>query len=204
MSTFAALPLTQPQGTATLASVQPSGQLNVSMDSPALSLFTDLRQSPAISVLDATPIDIALEQMIYSGIKLLFVVRTDFELRGLITADNIVGEKPLLFLQSQGGHIGTAARHDIEVRHIMQPVSDWKTLDFSAIQHARVGDIVATFKKTGRHHLIVLEQFTQPDKLIVRGLFSATKVERELGIGFDIIQRPESFAELERALVHVD
>ena len=201
MSTFAALPLTQPHGTATLAAMQPSELSNVSVDAPALSLFTDLRLSPAISVLDTTPIDTALEQMIYSGIKLLFVVQTGFELRGLITADDIVGEKPLLFLQSQDGHIGTGARADIEVGHIMQPVSDWKTLDFSAVQHARVGDIVETFKKSGRHHLIALEQVTSPQKLIVRGLFSATKIERELGIRLDIMQRHESFADLERALV---
>lgn len=176
----------------------------VTLNSPANLLFTDLTKRQAVSVLATTQIDAALQQMIVVGVRLLFVTDANFHLVGLITSYDIAGEKPLLYMQSIDGHINSHTRDAIQVQHIMQPVSTWRVLDYSVAERAKVGDIVETFKYSGRRHLMVLqyENTSGMEEPLVRGLFSARQFERALNMTFDIWHRSDSFAELERSLNH--
>lgn len=199
---FAVLTLTQSPRNPVLPTPEQLPHPDLSLESSAFLLFTDLRHGPVISVLDTTRIDIALDRMVYSGVRLLFAVNGDFELSGLVTAYDIAGEKPMLALQSRDRHFGSGSRGELEVRDVMQPVAQWKTLDFMELRHARIGHLVATFRQAQHRHLIVLERLAGQTHPIVRGLFSATRVERALGIPLDPFPTLETFADVERALVH--
>lgn len=202
MDEFAVLTLAQPPGALALPTPNQLPHPDLSVESPAFLLFTDLRHGPVISVLETTRIDVALDRMVYSGVRLLFVVDGDFELTGLITSYDIAGEKPMLALLSRDRQLGSGGREELEVRDIMQPVAQWKTLDFPELRHAKIGHLVSTFRKAQQRHLVVLERLSNHANPIVRGLFSATRVERALGITLDPFPTLETFAEVERALVH--
>ncbi len=202
MEHFSAKPLTSLHADLSLARPDPNKQTPITLDSPAQALLTDFTKTQALSIPATLQIDEALQQMIVVGVRLLFVTDHEFQLIGLVTSYDIAGEKPLLYMQSRDSHFNSNARASIQVQHIMQPTSAWHVLDFHAVEHAKVGDIVATLKNTGLYHLVVVQHASSDSKPSVRGLFSARQFERALGITFDQWQRPNSFAELERTLDH--
>jgi len=169
-------------------------------EAPALELMTDFCRTPAISVHAATQIDDALNQMIYSGVRLLFVVDAEFEVLGAVTSYDINSEKPMLHLQSRDCRIGICTRDDVQVQDIMTPVRAWRALNYRDLADATLGSIVQTFTSLGVRHLIVLDRVPAQGVQTVRGLFSASVVERALGILIDATETAESFAEIEREL----
>ncbi len=173
----------------------------LALDAPALEAMTDLRRMPAISVLAATQIDAALDRMIFSGVRLLFVVDTQTSLLGSITSYDIQGEKPMLYLQSKDCRIATCSRADVMVRDIMEPVSEWRVLNYEGLGRTKLGNIVQTFKGLARRHIIVVETPCGSGAHVVRGLFSASSIERALGAKIETADTARSFAEIERALM---
>ena len=169
-------------------------------DTPALELMTDFQEVYPFSVAASTQIDAALDHMITSGIRLLFVIDADFTLLGSITSFDIQGEKPMLYLQSKDCRIGICSRADIEVQDIMTPVSKWRTLRYENLEDATLGDIAHTFQALEQRHLIVAETPPGQGCAIVRGLFSASDLERAPGIKIDSLETAKSFSEIERAL----
>jgi CBS domain-containing protein len=161
--------------------------------------MTDLALTPAVYTLDTTQIDDALARMVHASVKLLFVIDSASHLVGLITAFDIVGEKPLQYLQSVVDHGAARSRSQVLVRNIMQPVQQWRVLDMDEIAHASVGDIVETFKSAAVRHLIVLDDSRAPEAH-VRGIFSATQFESALKLELGVIKRATTFAEVEQAL----
>jgi len=169
-------------------------------NSPALALMTDFQDISPISVAATTSLDTALDYMIISGIRLLFVIDAEFNLLGSITSFDIQGEKPMLYLQSKDCRIGICSRADIEVQDVMTPVSKWPTLRHETLTDATVGDIAHTFQALGQRHLIVVENQPEQSFAIVRGIFSMSDLERSLGMTFIVGETAKNFSEIERAL----
>jgi CBS domain-containing protein len=66
---------------------------------------------------------------------------------------------------------------------------------------ASVRNVVATLKKHGRNHLLVVEGGGPDGKpQRVRGVVSRAQVERQLGSAIDIVEIAESFADIEQML----
>ena len=183
-----------------LARIPDPGLTLLGDETPALDLMTDFRRTPAISVHAATQIDDALNQMIYSGVRLLFVVDAAFRVIGTVTSHDIHSEKPMLYLQSRDCRIGICTRDDVQVQDILTPVHAWRALNYRDLADATLGNIVQTFRNLGVRHLIVLDGVSVQGIQSVRGLFSASVVERALGIRIDSTETAESFADIEREL----
>ena len=88
----------------------------VTLDDPAVNVMTDLKQVVAITIDPEASIENANRVMIRRGVRLLLVVDVNNYLLGIITATDILGEKPMQFIQSHGG-----TRNEIRVRDIMTP-----------------------------------------------------------------------------------
>jgi hypothetical protein len=69
------------------------------------------------------------------------------------------------------------------------------------MRNARVGNAVATLKRFGRNHLLVVESASAQSPPRVRGVISRAQIERQLGTTLDIAPIASSFSEIERALV---
>jgi len=207
MATYTPLTLIKSDKHCSLLKATSTNTPLLSSETPALESMTDFCRTPSISVPASTRIDSALDRMIFSGVRLLFVVDTSFSLLGYITSYDIQSEKPMLYLQTKDCQIGTCSREDITVQDIMTPLADWRILNYDNLTHATLGNIVETFKVLGQRHILVgqrhilVEQTTLSETTThtVRGLFSASTLERALGINIEITNTAKSFADIKRA-----
>jgi CBS domain-containing protein len=170
----------------------------VRIDSPATEVMTDLRRVNAVTIGPDKTIVEANQAMIASRVRALFVADNARHVFGIITSTDILGERPIKFAQERG------FRHDeIVVRDIMTPSDRLEILDFSDVQGARVGDVIATLRAAGRQHALAVEAVDEEGSLrrTVRGIFSLTQIARQLGIppqqAHDIAR---TFAEIEAAI----
>ena len=167
----------------------------VHLDDPATSVMTDLNRVTAVIILPGDPVDEAHRRMIQRGVRLLLVVDQDRKVVGLITATDILGEKPVLVGSERG-----LRREEVMVRDIMTPQERLEVLDMADVRTAKVGHVVATLRKSGRQHAMAVD--CGPDsRQIVRGLFSATQIARQLGAAIQTSEIAQTFAEIESLLV---
>jgi predicted transcriptional regulator len=182
-----------PSGTL-ISNGRPAGSVDVSLDDAAISMMTDFSHTRPFATTANTSIEDIDAKMIACGVRLLFVAERDEVLLGLVTYNDIYGEKPLQYIREHGGK-----REEITALDIMTPMSRLESLQLSDISRARVGDIVETMKTSGRQHVLVSEEQTDGSQTI-SGMFSSTQIEKQLKIKIELSPRANTFADLERAL----
>lgn len=155
--------------------VRPAPTLRtVRLTDAALEVMTDFAREHPVTVAEGRSIDDALADMISFGVRALLVVK-DNRVTGLITSYDIQGERPLKFLQSSNH-----SRHDeIQVGHIMTPWEQVPVLEWAEVRDARVRDVIELFRECEATHLVVMEA-DRDGSLLVRGLISRTRLERQL------------------------
>ena len=166
----------------------------VTIDSPAVDVMTDLVRVTAVIILAGDSVDEAHRRMIQRGVRLLLVVDQDRRVHGVITANDVLGEKPVQAAVQRG-----VARSEIQVRDIMTPRSALQVLELKDVNAATVGHIVATLKAAGRQHTLVVDADSR-NKQRVRGIFSATQIARQLGIAITTDAVARTFADIEATL----
>ncbi len=178
-----------------LAQAAPWHSAPVSPDSPALQVMTDLTQIKAATVLPGATLRDAEQTMIYQGVRMLFVVSAMPQIEGLVTSTDLRGDATMRIAQQRG------LRYDeLRVVDAMTPLAELDALDFDRLRHARVGDVIATLRRVGRHHLLVVQAASERAPRRVRGVLSRSQVERQLGAPITVTPIASSFAEIERAL----
>jgi CBS-domain-containing membrane protein len=171
---------------------EPMAPGRVTLDDPAFSVMTDLREISAATTRPEEGIDAAHAQMIRRAVRLLFVLDAEGAVAGVITATDLLGEKPVRFMQDRG-----VSHAEILVEDIMTPAERLEALSIIDVAQMRVGHIVATLKAVGRKHLMVSEDGGRR----IRGLFSSSQLARQLGVELQTFEVARSFADVEAALV---
>jgi CBS-domain-containing membrane protein len=166
----------------------------VSLEHPASEVMTDLKQVSAVVIRPDDTVDEAHKQMIQRGVRLLLVLDPERRVVGLLTATDILGEKPMKVVAERGCRHG-----DILVSDIMTPQERLEVLDMADVARARVGHIVATLTAAGRQHAMAVDRDARGMET-VRGLFSATQIARQLGAAVPTVERARTFAEIRSAL----
>ncbi len=169
----------------------------VQLDSPAIDAMTDLTRVTAVIILAGDTVDEAHRRMVQRGVRLLLVVDQDRKVQGVITANDVAGEKPVQAAANQGLH-----RDEVLVRQVMQPCASLQVLDMELVRAAKVGHIVATLKQAGRQHALVVDSSGRGHKggVRLRGIFSTTQIMRQLGIHIQTDAVANTFAEIEAQL----
>jgi len=167
---------------------------SVTLDDPAPEVMTDLQSTTAVIILPGDTVDEAHRRMIQRGVRLLLVVDQNRSVLGVITATDILGEKPVQFAVQRG-----LQRGDVQVRDIMTPQERLEVLDLADVRAAKVGHIVATLQKAGRQHAVVTERNAH-GRQTVRGLFSLTQIARQLGVSIQTSEVARTFSEIEAML----
>ena len=170
---------------------QPPSPGRVTLDDPAFSVMTDLREVLAATVAPEESIDDANARMIRRGVRLLFVLDPQGAVTGVITATDLLGEKPVRFMRERG-----VTHAEIQVADIMTPASMIEALALVDVSQMRVGHIVATLNAVRRQHLMVSEDGGRR----IRGLFSASQVARQLGVQLQTFEVAQTFADIGAAL----
>ena len=166
----------------------------VTLDDSAVSVMTDLNRVTAVIILPGDTVDEAQRRMIQRGVRMLLAVDQDRRVLGLVTATDILGEKPVQVAFQRG-----LKRGEILVRDIMIPQERLEVLDMEDVRAAKVGHVVATLQKAGRQHAIVVERNAK-GRQTVRGLFSATQIARQLGVAIQTSEVARTFSEIEAQL----
>jgi CBS domain containing-hemolysin-like protein len=155
--------------------------------------MTDFSEIPAAVIEPDASIETANDFMKRRGVRALLV--TDPEVIGVVTASDVLGEKPLMLALERG-----VGRDELRVTDIMTPREQMELISFSEIREARVGHIVATLKQAGRQHILVGERAASG--VMLRGIFSLSQLARQLGIDLQPDGFAQTFAEIEAALGH--
>jgi len=167
----------------------------VRIDQPAVDVMTDLTRVSAVIIRPTDTIDEAHARMKQRGVRLLLVIDAERLVVGLITANDVLGEKPMRFVEANG------VRHqDILVRDIMTPWQRLEALSMRSVEAAKIGHVVATLRQSGRQHALVTDRDGR-----IRGIFSATQIARQLGVDAQSVNPSEiaqTFAEIETLLAH--
>ncbi len=166
--------------------------VRVTPESPAVEVMTDLtRVSPATIRPDA-PLDGANRFMITRGVRLLLVVDESHEtVLGVLTADDILGERPMLAATARG-----LRRGELTVADVMTPAAEVEVIELQHVETSRVGHVVETLRRAGRHHALVLDGASK-----VRGVFSLSQLARQLGVAVPAAgETALTFSQIEAAL----
>jgi CBS-domain-containing membrane protein len=142
---------------------------------PALSVMTDFRERPSVTVAEIASIDAALDHMKHAGVRSAFVVENARNVVvGLVTAYDIMSEKPMRFMQSLA-----TPRSEVVVRNIMQPIADWRVVDVKDLETSTVSSVASMFEESALTHVPVVER-AESGGCQLRGLLSAARVRRLL------------------------
>jgi CBS domain-containing protein len=165
----------------------------VTLEDPAQNVMTDFRSVTAVIILSGDTLEEAHRRMIQRGVRLLLVVDQNRRVVGVITATDILGEKPMQAVTQRG-----IRREELLVRDVMTPQERLEMLDLADVRTARVGHIVSTLKRSGRQHALVAER--DAGRSNVRGVFSATQIARQLGVAIPTSEIAATFSEIEAQL----
>lgn len=197
MSHFSPLPIFRLAVHACFRHPPRSSPVRVTLDSPAADTMTDFKRVTAVTIDPRAAIDDANRKMIENGIRLLLVVENPEIVLGIITANDILGEKPMQIVQEKGIKHG-----EITVRDIMTPREMLEVIQMRDVLKARVGHVVATLRRARRQHALVVEPNEGDPCQVVRGLFSASQIARQVGGPVHVGDVVRTFAEIEAALNH--
>ncbi len=163
-------------------------------DDRAITVMTDFRQVLPVTIEPYYIIDAALKKMKVVGVRLLLVPNEDDKIIGLITATDILGERPLKLIEKT-----RISRENIRVDMVMTPVEQIEALRMMTVRDASVGQIIDTIQALRRQHLLVVESEQGSQQFKILGLFSASQISRLLGRDItDPEYAAESLAEINR------
>ena len=183
-----------PEGT-WIPQAQPVMGQPVGLESPGLSVMTDLTAVRAATTAPEMPLAQARQTMIHQGVRLLFVVSNMPCVDGLITSNDLEGERPMQVINQRG-----VKYEELTVADVMSPLSMLDAIDYDELGHATVAKVIATLKHVGRRHMLVVERARPNSPARVRGVISHTQIERQLGQSLDLLDLAGTFAEIRQSL----
>ncbi len=164
-------------------------------EASALEAMTDLNFVPAATVAADSSFSHAHQMMKDRGVRMVFAIDADKQVKGLLTASDVLGPRPEDIAQKLG-----IAQEALLVQHVMTLVEVVEVLSLVDVVHARVGDIVATLRNSGRQHALVVDREPPEDCLMIRGIFSASQIARQLGVPVKVGDLEHTYAQIEQAI----
>lgn len=167
----------------------------VKSTSSAMEVMTDLRFVAAATVQADLDIEAASQRMIARGVRSLLVIDEYEDVVGIVTSRDLLGDRPGAAMRARGVGFG-----QVLVRDIMTGAAHIEVLRLESVLHARVGDIVATLKDSGRQHALVMEEDSSSGKQLICGIFSASQIARQLGATVENRVLSDTFADIDRVM----
>ena len=186
---FHPLPLASITGSPRLTEAQP----RASLAEPAIGLMTDLSHAPCVMADHMDALEPTLHTMVSAHVHMAFVTDVNERVIGLITTQDLQGEKPLQ--RAMADHVRF---QELNLEQLMTPVARWPAISSAAVARARVGDVVCTLQEQSLRYLLVIDH--EPEGPVLRGLFSARQMEAALGMEIRADLHSRNFAELEQVL----
>jgi len=147
----------------------------VHLNDPAFFVMIDFTKTAPQVIKPNKTMDEAIREMKVTDTNLLLVMNEAGHFLGVISSEDVLGEKPIQIIQER-----RIARDQVLVSMLMIPYSEITAIDISIVKGARVGNVVKTLSEKNQHcALAVLSVENQRDK-IIRGIFTATQISKQL------------------------
>jgi CBS-domain-containing membrane protein len=164
----------------------------VYLDDPATSVMHDFRHNTPPSTSPEACMEDAINEMKLTHSHLLIVVNEENQASGIITTEDVLGEKPIKLIQER-----RFERDQVTVKMLMTPLAGIPAFSYQDISHARVGNIVNTLKALHQHYALIIEQ--QKKETLLRGLFNTSQISKQLHTEVaSNIAKAESVSELNK------
>lgn len=160
--------------------IQPTDFTDATLNSPALTVFTDFKQSQPTIIEENTSAAITLEMMQQEHCQLKLVVNADEEMTGLVHIEQL-SEQALM----RQVILGTE-RSAIKVRDVMRPRDSIKALAYQQLQNCTIADVINTMQSNGEQYCLVVDR----DNHQIRGLIHAQDLAKRLHMPLAIRQQP--------------
>lgn len=169
----------------------------IHLSDSAAHVMVDFKYIEPVKVSPTASIDEALAELKAHTLPVLLVVDDSHSVVGIITSEDILGEKPVKLIQE-----GRLRRSEIPVSMVMTPHEDLAVFDIEHLRHAKVGNIIATLHLLKQPTILVIKfDEHQHNKQTVRGFFSASVISKQLGENItQAIKEAQSIAELQHEL----
>jgi len=177
----------------------------VTAESPAAQVMTDLTRVAPATIRPQAPLAGANQFMITRGVRLLLVTDDHENVLGIITATDILSERPMRAAIDRG-----LRRDELTVADVMTPAEQVEVIAYADVEGARVGHVLETLRRAGRQHALVVDFDEIPSgrplappahRTMVRGIFSISQIARQLGVavptGGEVAR---TFSEIESAI----
>ena len=167
----------------------PAGK--VTIESAAPEVMTDLRRTTPATIRPQAPLAGANQFMITRGVRLLLVVDEQEKVLGVISATDILGERPMLVAAERG-----MRRDELTVADIMVSAERVEVIALADVDGARVGHVLETLRRAGRQHALVVDSGN-----LVCGIISLSQIARQLGVSVAAAgEVARTFSEIEAAI----
>lgn len=174
MAKYEALPTTAILANDTMLYGQNLPEL-VHLDDPAVSVMTDFTHAAPHIILPTDTMDHAIKEMEVSGAHLLVVLNQDGHFQGILSSEDVWGEKPIKLIQERRIH-----RDQVLVKMIMVPYTEITAFDFAVIERACVGHIVKTLTEHRQHYALAVVPNENHTLQIIRGIFTLSQISKQL------------------------
>jgi CBS domain containing-hemolysin-like protein len=143
----------------------------------ALHAMVDFKYTKPETIRPDESLDTALNAIANCSYHALLVVNHEGNVLGLVSAEDLLGEKPLKVIQER--HI---PRADIPVQLMMIPQAAILTIDVEHLRHAKVGHIIRTLQAHKQHFALIVKMEEGNSHIQkIRGLFSLSLLSKQLG-----------------------
>lgn len=166
----------------------------VGAESSATDVMTDLTRTAPATIRPQAPLAGANQFMITRGVRLLLVADDHENVLGVITATDVLSEKPMRVAGER-----RLRRDELVVADVMTPLEEVEAIDFEDLRGAHVGHVLETLRRSGRQHALVVER--EGGRTMVRGIFSVSQIARQLGVALPAgAEVARTFSEIESAI----
>jgi len=170
---------------------RPSGRSELTLYDSASEVFTDFEKQMPLMLEQSTNVDDAREIMKKSHVKLKLVIDSQESFRGLISLVDLMSSKVMRATEKTG-----LPRKDLTVANIMTPRSSLNAIEFKDFTSARIGDVLATMRKHGNQHVLVVDMHLR----CLRGIVSVDDIARKMRVPIEISERANSFSDIYEAV----
>ena len=195
MDRYSPLPTARVQPGTVIAQARDWQDQPVTLDSPAIAVMTDLTRVKAATVHPSTTLRQAEQFMINQGVRMLFVVSNMPTIEGLVTSTDLHGDTQMRLVQQRNVHYD-----DLRVADVMVGLRDLDAIEHEVMKLATVDNLIATLRRYGRNHLLVVEAPTAESPRRIRGVISRAQIERQLGAPVAVTEVANTFADVVQML----
>lgn len=162
-----------------------SASSTLSWHDNAALILDDFKSHPPVELLESTLVSDAESAMKQALSRYACIKNSNAQMIGLLALRELHGRKATQVTTSTQTNW-----KELSVKDLMLPLSVLPQVQLHDLQNARIGDVAATLKASGRDFLVVVQQHE------VCGVVSSLKVAERTGESINVFHLPSTFAEI--------